>query len=453
MLRGRLFRILLLLAGTGLYFLANVQRVAIPGAIFGTLQNELGLAASWVTWLGASFMYVYAINQLVVGHLIERHGGRRVILFGALVFCVGSVLFPLSHDLFLLYLSRVLVGFGASTLYLSLVRETRRTFRDSHFPAALSLVIFTGYAGGIMAGAPFVIGATHIGWRNVLLILATASVLLWAVFALACALERESSSRGRPQGAFSLRPFFEVLAHPDNRNVCLCTGIHFGLYYVIQTVIGKKFLEDFLGFPHNKAAWILSLMAVLAALSGFLPVLLKSLLGKPVKSLIVGSISVSSTAFFLVTLMTVLDMKTAWVAALLCLISASASLSPIAIPLLYETNAVNRAGFAVCLLNFSLYFFVAVFGNAVGVLLNAFEPVVSATGLRIYGRATWLSVFCMLSFFALVALWFSLRISKKGKTDLSRSQESWGVDKGLAGGRNLPHTPRPIKNNSHEIPL
>lgn len=36
---------------------------------------------------------------------------------------------------------------------------------------------------------------------------------------------------------------------------------------------------------------------------------------------------------------------------------------------------------------------------------------------------------------------------------LQQQGRKLGVDKGLAGGRNLPHTPRPIKNNSHEIPL
>ena len=180
-----------------------------------------------ITWLGASFMYVYALNQLVIGFLVERHGGRRVIFFGALVFCAGAILFPLSRSLFLLYLCRALVGFGASSFYLSLVHETRRTFRASRFPLALSVMIFAGYAGGIMTGAPFVIGAKALGWRNLLLVLGACALLCWILFVVACRMDRFPDA-GRRSGRFRIGPFFDLLRLPGNRNVCLCAGIHFG---------------------------------------------------------------------------------------------------------------------------------------------------------------------------------------------------------------------------------
>ena len=45
-----------------LYFLANVQRVAIPGTVFNLLQERLQVSAPWITGLGSAFMYVYALN-------------------------------------------------------------------------------------------------------------------------------------------------------------------------------------------------------------------------------------------------------------------------------------------------------------------------------------------------------------------------------------------------------
>ena len=85
-------RLRLILFGSALYFFANIQRVAIPGAIFDRLQEELHLSAPGVTALGSSFMYVYALNQLVIGLFVNRYGGRRVMLPGALLFCLGSLL-------------------------------------------------------------------------------------------------------------------------------------------------------------------------------------------------------------------------------------------------------------------------------------------------------------------------------------------------------------------------
>ena len=53
-------RFILIAIATLFYFLANVQRVAIPGAIFDLLQNDFMASASKITLLGAIFCYVYA---------------------------------------------------------------------------------------------------------------------------------------------------------------------------------------------------------------------------------------------------------------------------------------------------------------------------------------------------------------------------------------------------------
>jgi MFS family permease len=55
-------------------------------------------------------MYVYALNQLLIGLLVDRYGGGRVIAVGAVFFCLGSVLVPFSHSLTMLYISRALLG-------------------------------------------------------------------------------------------------------------------------------------------------------------------------------------------------------------------------------------------------------------------------------------------------------------------------------------------------------
>ena len=100
----RKFRLwILLLCGSILYFFANVRRVAIPGPIFDELQKSLNVSAAYVTNLGSAFMYVYALNQLVIGLLVDRFGGCRVIATGALLFCLGSAVFAFSDSLFMLY--------------------------------------------------------------------------------------------------------------------------------------------------------------------------------------------------------------------------------------------------------------------------------------------------------------------------------------------------------------
>ena len=127
------YRLFLIICATIFYFLANIQRVAIPGAVFNVLQGDFMATASKITMLGAIFSYIYALTQLIVGLLVDKIGGFRVIALGCVVFTIGSIIFPHSNSLFGLYLSRALIGFGAATFYLSTVREVKKYSQDKNF--------------------------------------------------------------------------------------------------------------------------------------------------------------------------------------------------------------------------------------------------------------------------------------------------------------------------------
>ena len=97
-------------AAVVIYFFVNFQRSSIPGTIFNELQSAFNATAAQVTSISAVFMYVYAITQLIAGLAADKFGGTRTIFWGALLLCIGSVIFPLCSNLGLLLLGRVLVG-------------------------------------------------------------------------------------------------------------------------------------------------------------------------------------------------------------------------------------------------------------------------------------------------------------------------------------------------------
>ncbi len=398
-------RFRLILFGSALYFFANIQRVAIPGAIFDRLQEELHLSAPGVTALGSSFMYVYALNQLVIGLFVNRYGGRRVMLPGALLFCLGSLLFPLSDGAWL-YFSRALTGFGASSIYLSLIDETIRSFRKNR-TVAVSLVIMTGYAGGVAANAPFVAGVRAIGWRLMLEAVAAATVLFYLLFAAASfARKPPPVRRGVP---LDFSGFSGVLGNGHNRALFAFSGVNFGLYYCIQTVIGKKFLEDFCGFSSPDAAWVLSLMGAISAVSGVLFAVLSRLAGNRRRIFCRAAGTVCIAVFGSIALLVFSGIRSGWIAVLFCLLAFTGSMSSIAIPLLYETNPRDHAGPAVCFMNFCFYLAVALFGNAVGLLLNVCRPE-AAAGALVYPRGSYLAVFTLLFLCSIAVFACSLKM-------------------------------------------
>ena len=99
--KGILFTLISL--GALFYFFANFQRIAIPGAVFDLLQQELSVSAPYITAFGAIFMYLYAVNQLIIGVLVDRFGGLRVMLTGGIILGIGALLFPISTNVPLRY--------------------------------------------------------------------------------------------------------------------------------------------------------------------------------------------------------------------------------------------------------------------------------------------------------------------------------------------------------------
>lgn len=68
-----------------LYASSYFQRTAVPGTIFSQLQADLGLNAFQIAGIGASFVYIYALSQLVVGMLADKYGGARVVTAGGIL--------------------------------------------------------------------------------------------------------------------------------------------------------------------------------------------------------------------------------------------------------------------------------------------------------------------------------------------------------------------------------
>ena len=398
----------LIFIGTLLYFFINVQRVAIPGSIFNELQSQLRVGAPAITGLGSSFMYVYAVTQLFVGMLVDRYGGNRIIPFGALLFCVGSLLFPLAHTLPMLYFARVLTGLGAGSLYLCLIKETMRAFKEN-YAVVVSVVIMIGFVGGIMANAPFVAISERVagGFRSVLLVIGLATLFVYLLFVgLRATVKQPPIRRDIP---VDIRRFGLVLGSKQNLYIYAFSSINFGMYYALQTVIGKKFLQDYCSMGSQQAARVLSSMGAIAALSGFAFALMSKALGNRRRPFCRLAGTVNLLVFLALATLTCLDIRSKAVAALLCLLSLVGSLSSIVIPVLNETNPESRTGLSISFMNFCFYLCVAVFGNLVGFLMSLVPPK-SVEGVMVYSQQSYCAVFSVLCVFSLIVFVCSMKI-------------------------------------------
>lgn len=403
--------IILVAIGTILYFFANLQRVAIPGAIFDTLLYDFKTTAHCITALGSVFMYSYAIGQLIIGVLIARYGGFRVVTVGAVLFLLGSVVFPLSDNLSVLYVSRLLMGLGSASFYLGMINETRRLVPKKNFGVVLSLILLIGYIGGIVANAPLVVCARELGWKHTFLITGILTLGFSVLFILIRSFAKLPKSDKSVH--FNLELFKSTFSNKMNFPLYGFACLNYGLYYVIQTVIGKKFLEDFCLMNVVEAATVLSLMGAMYAIAGSIIAFL-SKLALNRRTIFLRLSAVNTVLVFGFILFSVyFNIKSSFIAVGFCTISFGASLSPLLVPLLHDYNGSKVANTAISVMTCGFYIVVAILASIVGACLDICTPLGE---LYANSNIAYIAIFSFCFVISIISLLNVFKIEESKKT-------------------------------------
>ena len=401
---------ILVFIGTLFYFFANFQRTAIPSAVFDILEQELRVSAPFITAFGAIFMYLYAFTQLINGVLVDKYGGYRIMSVGGILLVLGSILFPVSNNLYIMYFSRGIIGIGSSMFYLSLIKELRDLVSEKNFGIAISIMLFIGYTGAIFANAPFVYALQYAGWRDLLLIF--GCIMLVGLVIYLVLIPNAKLPNIKTQVKIRLLPFKLVLHKKHNRNLFSFACCNFAIFYAIQTIIGKKFLEDFCLMPAYNAAIILSSMAIIAAFFNIINAYVCKLShNHRVKFLKHASI-ITFVSLMLICTFIVLNIRTNIIACIFCILAANASLSAILVPVLHLTNRKMVSGTAVSIMNFCFFMMVGILGTLTGFLLNIFEPVKKGI-VTAYTNNSYLLVFGSFLLLSIFEMYKAMKLSDK----------------------------------------
>jgi len=383
-----------------IYAASYFQRTALPGTIYDTLSGELQLDALQMANLASAFVYPYAVCQLVSGSLIDRFCGTRVVLCGGVIFLLGIYLFPLCSSISLLYLARALTGIGASTMYLSLVREADRIFGRKNYAVMFGIAYTCGYAGGLMGSLPFAALCGVFNWRHILLAAAVIATFIYLLMALNV---RKAQLPPIPETPFSLKPFALILKNPLSWLIIFCNATVFCIYLVIQTVFGKKFLQDFAGMSSNGAAGVIFALTLVCMSVMLGASFLTRLTGNRRRPLAIISVGVCTFS----SLMMIPAIYFHWhypaFAVLFCLFAAAAGMPPIFTMIMQEYNAKSIIAQSSAVSNMFGYLSVGVVSQLIGILLNCFDHSTNAEGVVTYSSGAYLTLFVVLAAIALTA--------------------------------------------------
>jgi MFS family permease len=268
----------------GFAFSANYTNHA---PLAGVLAREFGFSQALAGLLTTGIFATHAAMQIPGGHLVDRLGARRVLIFALAWVALGNFAIAFSGAYWQLLGWKIFTGIGTGTSFVAGARYIHEALAGPRLHLAQGL-----YGGSILLGSGFVILAVPrifvwTGWRGAFLVTTAVAVAAWVLWIFAAPRVRATThARGSFRG---------MLGSPQLWLLGLMQMASFGLAIVvgawIVALLGKTF-----GMPAAKAGLVGSLVLLLGIATRPLGGALKRRLG--VRPLLAGSFLLNAAGCF-----------------------------------------------------------------------------------------------------------------------------------------------------------
>jgi len=261
-----------------MYILAYFFRVAMA-VVAKDLALELQLDAPRLGTLSSLFFYVYAVAQIPLGPLIDRLGGRRIIIVSGLLTVAGTFLFALAPSYPAVLASRLLLGIGTASVLMASLKIYGNWFSPHEFATISGFMVAIGNLGNLSATAPLAQAVTRFGWRRPFLIVGLIQTVAVVLVHLLVRDVPPSGEEPEHEPLYSAPPpthgiiegWRLVFSTPSFWLLALLSFFWYGSYMVLQGLWGGPYLMDVLGLTRSGAGTIL-LFTSLGFIAGCLAV-------------------------------------------------------------------------------------------------------------------------------------------------------------------------------------
>jgi MFS family permease len=248
------------------YFLSYAYR-AINAIVAPDLVRDIGLDASELGVLTASYLVAFALFQIPLGVLLDRFGPRRVQATLLLVAAIGSVLFARGESAPALTVARALIGLGFAGGLMAGFKAVVLWLEPARHALANSTIMSFGGLGMIFATVPAEITMQAIGWRGLFVVSAVITVGVAALIFLV--VPEHPGARHTTSVTEQIRDVGRVYADPFFWRLAPLVAATAGSQVGIHTLWAGPWFRDIMGF--DRAAVALHLLGMaLAFLAGTL---------------------------------------------------------------------------------------------------------------------------------------------------------------------------------------
>ena len=166
------------------FFISNLLR-SITATLTPILTTEFNLSAGNLGLLAGGYFIGFAIMQIPVGFLLDKHGPKKIISSFLVIAIIGNLSFALAKIFAGLLISRIFIGVGVSACMMGPLTGYRVWFAEKYQQRANSWMLMVANLGFVSSTLPVQILLPEIGWRSIfglIAILTLLSIILILMF-------------------------------------------------------------------------------------------------------------------------------------------------------------------------------------------------------------------------------------------------------------------------------
>lgn len=235
--------------GSIFFFVDYILRVS-PSVLTPSLMQTFNANAFAMGGLSAFFYYAYIGMQIPVGILVDRFGPKRLLIASSLLCALSTLLFAHMHTLTEGFISRFILGFGASFAFVGTLKLISLWFKAEQFAFLAGLTQAMGMVGAMIGQGPMALAYQSWGWRNSMFALSVVFFLLSLLMVIFIKDKNNPQARAAEQHEHKMkigRSLIAILVNPQNALNCLVIG----LLYAPSACFGEQWGASFLSLNQN----------------------------------------------------------------------------------------------------------------------------------------------------------------------------------------------------------
>ena len=377
--------------GTLFFGYAFVQRVS-PSIMTNELMSDFAVGGAALGSLSAFYFYAYASIQLPVGMLTDHFGPRKLMSFAAALCALASIGFAYSDSVLTASIGRAFIGGTVAFGFVGTLAIAGYWFKPAQYALLAGLLQTVGMSGAIFGQAPLRQLVESIGWRNTMIVLAAAALII-AILLFALVPHRSAKQIQHGSRPGILKGLHSVSINPQT---WICAVIGFGMAATMLGfggLWGVPWLNTVHGYTTTEAAGITSMIfagwAIFSPLTGWV----SDRIGRRNIILISGSLL---AVISLATLIYFTPDNTALLMMLIFLIGAGGSAMTVCFSSVKELNDLNYSSTALGLMNMCIVGSGAVMQPLIGWILDLNWTGTMISGARIYSENSYTLAFLSL---------------------------------------------------------